>query len=137
MRTIEDFEEIQVISEDGRVRVVLEWLGEGHNGDYQTEDPEDEPLVRFSVYRKYLPDEEMAPHFLDDVTPVAFTSEDWGWRAVADGSYCTQLPATLPKEKLLQAAQAILNQVEGDISSQVRCKKLLEQLSWLGPDDLN
>jgi len=34
------------------VRVELEWIGEGYEGDYDPEDPEDVPLLRFTVYRR-------------------------------------------------------------------------------------
>lgn len=66
---LEDFEDIVAVSEDGKVKVVIEWIGEGIDGDYDEEDPDDEPLCRFSVYRRYDRDERMDPHFLDDHTP--------------------------------------------------------------------
>lgn len=109
----------------GKVRVVLDWIGEGYNGDYQENDPDDKPLLRFDVYRFYEPNEEITPYFLDDETPGG------GWLPVRDGSYCTQLVATEPRETLQTMAQFILDQVKGDISCQQRCKRLMEELSWL------
>ncbi len=102
---LEDFEDIVAVSEDGKVKVVIEWIGEGIDGDYDEEDPDDEPLCRFSVYRRYDRDERMDPHFLDDHTPWGEYDIDEGWRAVADASYCTQLKATLPRERLEKAAR--------------------------------
>jgi hypothetical protein len=128
-----NFEEITLISEDGRVKVVLEWIGEGNDGDYQEDDPEDEPLLRFSVYRHYEPGENLEEdqYFLDDWNDVGWCEGDDGWRPVSDGSYCTALAATLPRADLLMAAKHILATIEGDISSRHRCKGLMEELSWL------
>ena len=95
--------------------------------------------MRFSVYRKYQPGEEMEPYFLDDETPVGDDEENYlhGWRPVSDGSYCTQLPATLPEEKLQQAAQRILDDIGSDIANQQRCKRRMEELSWIDESWLN
>lgn len=128
----------EVVSDNGIVKVVLEWIGEGACGDYDANDPGDEPLLRFSVYRKYEPGERMEVFYLDDTTPVLHcNADDLGWRPVTDGSYCTQLNANLPQEKLQQAAKHILSQVESDVTEQHRCKRLMEELSWLDETDLS
>ena len=56
------------------IKVELEWIGEGWDGDYQEDDPEDDPLLRFTFYRK-------------DAMAIA------GWDQIDDTSYCTQLIA--------------------------------------------
>ena len=38
--------------EDERWRIEAIWLGEGFDGDYNSEDDEDEPLMRFDVFDK-------------------------------------------------------------------------------------
>ena len=35
-----------------QVKVELEWIGEGLDGDYNPGDPNDVPLLRFCVYKK-------------------------------------------------------------------------------------
>jgi len=113
MKTIE-FEEISVVSKDGLVKVTLDWLGEGNDGDYQENDPEDAPLLRYDVYRLQKPGDEMDSFFLDDTSPVSDPNGEW--RPVADGSYCTLLRADDPKDHLILAAQDILAAISGDIS---------------------
>jgi hypothetical protein len=48
-----NFERIEVYSEDGLVRVDLDWEGEGIDGDYDGTDPDDVPLLRYGVSRKF------------------------------------------------------------------------------------
>lgn len=77
-----------IISEGGcsirsrskRLRVDWVSLGEGYNGDYDPNDPEDASLLRFDVY--------FTPWGTD------------GWTELDGGSYCTQLTVDAsPKEK--------------------------------------
>lgn len=104
---------IEIIDEiESRCKVELEYIGEGYNGYYDPEDPDDEPLIRFSVY-----------------------SREFGtdhWEAVDDASYCTQIPATSHLEKLKAIAQSILAEVVDPVLSDESIKRLCERLSWLG-----
>jgi hypothetical protein len=65
----------QVESLPGIIRgnVKIEWvnLGEGFDGDYDPENPDDRNLLRFEVYR----------------------NEGIEWVAIEDGSYCTLVDA--------------------------------------------
>ena len=87
------------------VEVELEYIGEGWGGDYDKDDPEDEPLMRFTV--KYKGEE------LDDA------------------SYCTALQATLEHEILLFAATEILDEVYDEVMDRHSIKRLSERLSWI------
>ncbi len=54
-----------VVAEHDNIKVVLEHIGEGLNGEFDSEDSKDVPLIRFTIYK----DGEM----------------------VEDASYCTNL----------------------------------------------
>ena len=104
-------------SEDGmelvqdNVKVVFENLGEGYNGDYNENDPEDENLLRFTVYVK---DGEI-------------------WEQVDDASYCTLVSADTEKEKLQELLNMLMDEfyavLHDDIHASV--KKLGERLSHI------
>lgn len=116
----EIFEDIEVVSENGLVKVTLEYIGEGLCGDYDPADPDDRPLLRYNLSR--LND---GNDSLEDV------AEDCGsdWWAVIDGSYCTLLSVNDDRDKLIEAAKAILRQVEDGLTSCCREKRLYESLS--------
>lgn len=40
---------VDISAEHGGVRFTWTWLGEGWDGDYDADDPKDEPLLRFDV----------------------------------------------------------------------------------------
>lgn len=111
-----EFKDIEVVSENGLVKVVLEYIGEGYQGDYDPEDSEDEPLLRYSLYRKN-----------DD--------DDDDWDAVDDGSYCTYLSVNDDRDKLVQVANTILLQVKDGLTSYNRQKSLYERLSHINIDN--
>lgn len=105
-----EFKDIEVVSENGLVKVVLEYIGEGYQGDYDPEDSEDEPLLRYSLYRK---------------------NDDDDWDAVDDGTYCTYLSVNDDRDKLVQVANTILLQVKDGLTSYNRQKRLYERLSHI------
>lgn len=121
-----EFKDIEVVSENGLVKVVLEYIGEGYQGDYDPEDSEDEPLLRYTLYRKNDGN--------DDLGNVA---EDGGneWCTVHDGSYCTMLSVNDDRDKLVQAAKSMLLQVEDGLTSCNRQKRLYEWLSHFSIND--
>jgi len=127
-----DFGTIEVLSDDGEVMVDLEWIGEGNCGEYNPEDPEDQPLIRYSLYRKFHMNQD--PDEIANVCDVD-VYEEGEWMAVEDGSYCTQLVATAPKEQLEAAAKFILEQVEDELRDFQREKRLYERLSWIKLED--
>ena len=94
----------------GHVIVELEYIGEGRSGDYDPDDPNDEPLMRFRVLQ---------------------ADEDGDISEVDNASYCTLISAALPKEKLKALATLILNKVADPVVRGASIKKLCEELSWI------
>jgi hypothetical protein len=123
------FEDVIVTSDDGIVRVVLEWNGEGICDEYDSDDPEDVPLIRYDIYRRCTKDDDQ--HDVDTICGDGFYEND-EWFPVEDGSYCTQIPATAPREQIVEAAKFILNYVEDSVRCFERKKRLYETLSWIG-----
>ena len=103
----EKFKDIKVV--DRKVRVRLEYIGEGWSGDYQPDDPEDTPLVRFSVQRKV----------------------GRYWEDVNDSSYCTCIPISTLRSKLIAHAEKILSIVGDDVRKGESIKKTCERLTWV------
>lgn len=97
------------------VRVELEWIGEGWSGEYDDRDPDDEPLLRFTVSHRV----------------------DGEWEQVDDASYCTQLSAlAVTEEERRRILTSIMEQVYDDVASGRSIKRLCEELSWLGRNDV-
>jgi hypothetical protein len=92
----------------------VEWenIGEGWSGDYNSDDPDDENLLRFHVLRLNGKGE---------------------WEDVEDASYCTRIPANIPDDDLHRAAKIIMDATYGKRN----IKKICEHLSWITPDDVN
>jgi hypothetical protein len=118
----------EYISADGLVKVDLGDLGEGRGGDYDDEDPEDEPVLRFTVSRFYRAGEEVEVGYTDWLGDRA---EEDGWQAVSAASYCTRLGADLPQEVQDRAGRYLLARVEDDVRQQRPVNKLCEDLSWI------
>ena len=88
--------------------------GEGICGDYDPEDPDDIPLLRFDIYIK----------------------KDGEWEPVEDASYCTRIPLDLVNENrvaLVEKLYVIYKAYEDVLSSDpdASVKKLGEYLSWI------
>lgn len=125
-----NFERIEVFSEDGLVRVDLDWEGEGLDGDYDGTDPDDVPLLRYGVSRKFT--NECKDDRFYFLTGEDFHGRKIGeWVYVEDSSYCTQLPIDAPREQLIDAAQFILSYVESGVRDLQREKRMYETLSWI------
>ncbi len=103
--TFEAFEEVIVDHFD--LRLEWEYIGEGVSGDYNPDDPDDIPLLRFTISRV--------------ATPLSGEYEP-----VEDASYCTMVRITTPRQVLWGAGKAILQAFSNNEDS-----KLLEQLSWI------
>lgn len=132
---------MELIQDD--VKIELEDIGEGLSGDYDPEDPDDVPLLRFSTYvrgalrQKYLDQNEYG---LDDWMPMddpndAALHPD-GWVPVADASYCTRLPATLSDEDQQRALKVLMAQLYEPVVA-MSAKKAAQAASWTGPDDID
>lgn len=117
------------------VKIELEDIGEGWDGDYNEEDPEDTPLLRFSAYvkgalrLKYI---EKDPHGISDWGVPKEIDE---WVSVSDGTYCTRLPADLSDEDQLKALEQLMLLLYDPIV-EMRAKKPAQKASWIGPDNL-
>lgn len=112
---MEEFEEITLTK--GNKKVVLEWIGEGHEGDYNKDDSKDEQLIRFSC-SEFV-------HRREDGNLIN------DWDDLDNASYCTQLPVGTPFKHLVIAASEVMEAIQ-DVSY----KKRLEKLSWLNQEDL-
>ena len=103
----------QLIKDNVRVTLDDE-CGEGWDGEYNPDDPDDEMLLRFSV-----------DIFDSDV-----------WEPVDNSSYCTQLPATITADDANKALTAIMNEVYSPLQGGYSIKKTCERLSWISKKDL-
>ena len=74
----------------GRLAVELAHVGDGWEGEYDAGNPDDEPLLRFSVLGQTL---------------------EGDWIALDRASYCTGLSATAPWEVRLAAPAQVFNEV--------------------------
>ena len=112
--------ETPIRAENERIRVELVNLGEGWNGDYNPEDPDDEELLRFDVYYKNPEDKDM------------------DWMEVEDASYCTQLSADASEDILEKAVTAIFKRYD-DVATHIisggSVKEMGEELSWISAED--
>lgn len=119
----QDEEGIPTVSAtDGFLLVEWESIGEGHCGDYDPDDPEDEELLRFSVYVR--------------IPGHTYPTAGWeAWEPVEDASYCTLMPVTASNETLEKAIRTIFAEYRRAICRypvSVSVKKMGEHLSWIG-----
>ena len=89
---------------DGYWRIVAEYIGEGYSGDYDEEDPDDAPLMRYDFFRK-------------------------GEEEAVD-SYCTLMPTTNP-DAVRGMAHLFLDALAGKREWQ---KRRIEELTWTEPE---
>lgn len=114
-QAIEEWNTLEFTNDKGTVMVEWEYLDEGHSGDYQPDDIDDEPLLRYTVYRK----------------------EGKEWLQVDDASYCTLVSILTPKEKLEKLARAVIVEVESKVESRQSIKRICEGLSHMdGTEEL-
>ena len=89
----------------GSVTVCIENLHEGYNGDYDQNNPNDENLLWFTIYK----DNEEVP----------------------DGSYCTTIPVSAELTEIYASAKKILESVYEPLMNDLSIKKICEELSWI------
>lgn len=97
--------DLMVLTE-GEVRVTLEDIGEGWDGDAREGE---DSLVRFSV-EKLVGDE---------------------WEFVENSSYCTSIKTTVPRETLERMAKVIMREVKEAVLRGESVKRVCEKLSWM------
>jgi hypothetical protein len=89
--------------------------GEGWNGDYCPDDSDDEPLLRFDVYR--------------------WDSSTNEYVEVNNASYCTRLPASISSDIANAALQSLMNEFGDAVRGGSSIKKCAERMSWIAPSD--
>lgn len=94
------------------LRVEMEYDGEGVDGDYFHDDPNDEPLMRFWVFDKEEDGEQMD-----------------------NGSFCTQLKAYDDGATIDKAVNLILHEAKEAVKAGQGFKRKMAELSWLSADD--
>jgi len=99
----------------------VEWvdIGEGWNGNYDPDDPDDTALLRFDV----LELTKIKGLFSDS------SKLELEWDVLDDASYCTQMPADTSEADQYQAAWIIMDATYG----KTNIKKICEELSWISP----
>ena len=97
----------------------VEWvdIGEGIDGYYNPDDPDDVELLRFDVR---LNTSEWPTTDFDD------EPDEDGWYQAQDSSYCTQVPVSTPPEERLRLLQ-IIHANAGDHD--------MAMMSWIAPGD--
>lgn len=104
--------------EDPNMMLTWEWLDEGYNGEYDENDPDDVPLLRFTIYTR-----EQHP-----------TEGDVGdWEQAEDCSYCTENPIDTDAVYLDDMAREILNEYRRCVLADASPKKAMERCSWITP----
>lgn len=135
---LEVFEELEILSDDKVVKVILENLWEGLSGEYDPDDPDDINMIRFSVHRFYRTGEIVEPYFTDlranNREPIVNDEEQY--LAVTNASYCSSIEADTDAAVLEQFGKLILREVESNVRSQMSVKHICEQLSWFCVEDL-
>lgn len=95
----------EISEKRGNLEAIWEWIGEGWDGDYDKDDPDDTPLLRFSVMKD--------------------------GEQLDDASYCTRMPIDSPEWMLRRALEILLDVAESETSP----KRRFEELSWFEPAD--
>lgn len=85
--------------------IKLEHIGEGYNGDYDEEDPNDVPLLRFTIFKD--------------------------GEQLNDGSYCTTLPINTPEDRQQEVLEEIMGMVFHPLKNGQSIKKICQTLSWV------
>lgn len=94
------------------ISLVWEDIGEGENGDYDEEDPDDQPLLRLTVYNN----------------PPKGDREE-----LPSSSYCTQMPTTTSQVVLIDALYFCWQVLEKELERKdPQPKRICQTLSWIG-----
>jgi hypothetical protein len=104
METVDDMTVIM-----GKYRADWERLGEGYDGDFNEDDPNDVEFYRFDTYELV----------------------EGEWEEIRDGSYCTAMPVGTPENVLLEGLMLIVANLNAVVDTSP--KRELEALSWMNP----
>ncbi len=122
-KVIDDFDDVEV--QDGDVKVVFTYIGEGMSGDYREVGVEDVPLFRFDIFKKDYVDFD-----------GGIDHPDWNWGEVDGGSYCTTVTIDTPKEIVEKMALHILNEVKHSIMTGESIRSIAADMSHIGSMDV-
>ena len=93
----------EIVLERDNKRVTWEYAGEGYSGEYDPNDVNDDPLLRFYCSEQ--------------------NEKDKKWYEMDNASYCTELPINTPDKILVYAGEIILNAI-----NKIPYKKRLDEL---------
>jgi len=105
----------EVLSPDGFAMLQWEYVNEGYSGFYNPDDPDDAPLLRFTIY------EWIEGHY---------SNGHWvysDWQQKEDASYCTLLPVGTDADLLRRFGERLLGATG---------RRELEFLTWTTPEEL-
>ena len=115
-----------VLSPDRLFRACFTDLGEGHQGEWNEDDPTDEPLLRVDV-QVSDPD-----HYAADEDAAIYSPTDQGWFTCHDGSICTNVNAdTVTAVQRARLLNSLLVDLNGHRES---IKGILDNFSWVRAD---
>ena len=117
---------IYAVSDDGMVKVEWVDLGEGYYGDFDDDDPTDEPLLRFDAYVRWTGTD------ADERRSLEWIWDDPEWGIKSDGSYCTNVPTVTDDETLEMLAGVIANRLAESLDNG-GWKRTAESMSWATP----
>ena len=116
----ESFSTVEIISKDKLYMCEWEWIGEGDCGDFDASDPDDRPLLRFTICKWQqwsIPE--------NDVTGE--------WEAMEDASYCTRNDVNTSIEHLQSMGEELIYEARRADEAGVSWKKTMEAGSWIVP----
>ena len=91
------------------IRVEFNNIGEGYNGDFNPNDPDDVYLLRFDIS----------------------TRKGTGWEPVEDASRCTQIPVGAAPEVILKRALEIHDAVHDALIAGDSIRAICDKCSWM------
>ena len=101
----------EIVYTKGNLKVSFCYIDEGFSGYYNPDDEEDEPLLRFDVYKKV----------------------NGEWEAIDNGSYCTQNNVFTSIRDLKSMLKTIWEEMNDALEGGYSGKKTAEYLSWITP----
>lgn len=100
----ENFSDFEVVGPNG-LSVIWEYIGEGRDGDYNPEDPDDYPHLRANL--------------------------QYNGETLDSGSYCTFASTTTPKDKLYESAQYLMASVSVSEEGTSFNRRVMETWTWV------
>lgn len=107
-----DDAELRMTLIKGNVRIDWTNIGEGVSGDFDPEDPEDENLLRFDLYRRQ--------------------NRKAGWDELE--SYCTNTRADTPADQLHALLEILMDQFFEPASDNQSVRRAAQEMSWISAD---